>query len=323
MNSAGSTNDYARGYQVLVSNTATDWATATPVASGTGAGASITVTFSTQTARYLRIVQTGAATSWWSIAELNVYGGAAPPPPAAPSGLTATATSSSNINLSWTASSTSGVTYDVFRGTSSTFTPSTSNQIAGAVGTLTYSDSGLSAATTYYYFVQASKGGVSSASSNQASATTSASSATQINCGTNTAVSPFVADVNFTGGSFATATANTIDLSAVTNPAPMAVYQTARKGTFSYTIGGFAPSSSHVVRLHFAEIWHGAAGLRSFNVSINGAQVLTNFDVFATAGAKFKANIQQFTANANASGNYLLQFTTVKDNGLINGIEIQ
>ncbi len=174
--------------------------------------------------------------------------------------MTATATSSTNINLSWAASPTSGVTYSVFRGTSSTFTPSTSNQIASGLGTLTYSDSALSAATTYYYFVQAAKGGVNSSSSNQASATTSAAStATKINCGTNTAASPFVADVNFTGGSFATATTNAIDLGAVTNPAPMAVYQTARKGTFSYTIGGFAASSSHVVRLHFAETWHGAA----------------------------------------------------------------
>ncbi len=58
-------------------------------------------------------------------------------------------------------------------------------------------------------------------------------------------------------------------------------------------------------------------------MSINGAQVLTTFDIFATAGAKFRANIQQFTVNANASGNYLIQFTTVKDNGLINGIEVQ
>ncbi len=78
MSSAGSTNDYARGYQVLVSNTNTDWATTSPVASGTGTAASITVQFATRTARYLRIVQTGAATSWWSIAELNVYGGAPP-----------------------------------------------------------------------------------------------------------------------------------------------------------------------------------------------------------------------------------------------------
>src|SRR5258708_31942961 len=41
------------------------------------------------------------------------------------------------------------------------------------------------------------------------------------------AVSPFVADVDFTGGSTINH-ANTIDLRGVTNPAPMAVYQTAR-----------------------------------------------------------------------------------------------
>jgi len=36
-----------------------------------------------------------------------------------------------------------------------------------------------------------------------------------------------------------------------------------------------------------------------------------------------KAIIEQFTANANSSGQYVIKFTTVKDNSLANGIEIQ
>ena len=51
--------------------------------------------------------------------------------------------------------------------------------------------------------------------------------------------------------------------------------------------------------------------------------MLTNFDIFATAGAKNKAVIEQFTVNANANGQYVIQFTTVKDNSLVSGIEIQ
>jgi beta-galactosidase len=51
--------------------------------------------------------------------------------------------------------------------------------------------------------------------------------------------------------------------------------------------------------------------------------VLTGFDIFAAAGAQNKAVVQQFTANANASGQYVIQFTTVTDNSLVSGIEIQ
>src|SRR5262249_60821118 len=96
-----------------------------------------------------------------------------------------------------------------------------------------------------------------------------------------------------------------------------------RVSNFSYTIPGFAAGPSHTVRLHFAETFWSAAGSRIFNVSINGTAVLANFDIFAAAGAKNKAIIRQFTVNANSSGQYVIQFTTVKDNSLINGIEVQ
>jgi len=128
--------------------------------------------------------------------------------------------------------------------------------------------------------------------------------------------------VDFAGGGTIHHT-NTIDLSGVTNPAPMAVYQTGRIGNFTYTIPGFSAGSSHTVRLHFAETFWSSAGSRIFNVSINGTTVLANFDIFATAGAKNKAVIEQFTASANSNGQFVIQFTTVKDNSLVNGIEIQ
>ncbi len=71
MDSGSNTSDYARGYQVEVS---TDNSTWTTVASGTASSSPILVTFAPQYARYLKIVQTGTASSWWSISELNVYG---------------------------------------------------------------------------------------------------------------------------------------------------------------------------------------------------------------------------------------------------------
>jgi len=247
-----------------------------------------------------------------------------PPPPQPPSNLAAIAASSSSINLTWTASPTAGVTYNIFRSTTSGFTPSGSNQVASGVTGTSFTDTGLASSTTYFYLVEASNAGGASPASNQASATTQTGPPppeTEINCG-GPAVSPFVADVDFAGGSTINH-ANTIDMSGVTSPAPMAVYQTARIGGFTYTIPGFAAGSSHTVRLHFAETFWTSAGSRIFDVSINGTQVLTNFDIFATAGAKNKAVIEQFTANANSSGQFVIKFTTVKDNSLVSGIEVQ
>jgi len=245
-----------------------------------------------------------------------------PPPPQPPSNLVAKTISSSEINLTWTASPTAGVTYSLFRSTASGFTPSSSNEVASVITGTSFADNGLSAATTYFYRVEAADTGGVSVPSNQASATTlSASTIVRINAG-GPAVSPFVADEDFSGGG-TISHANTIDLSGVTNPAPMGVYQTGRDGNFTYTIPGFTANSSHTVRLHFAETYWSSAGSRLFNVSINGAQVLTNFDIFATAGAKNKAVIEQFAEPANSSGQYVIKFTTVKDNSLVSGIEIQ
>ncbi len=136
----------------------------------------------------------------------------------------------------------------------------------------------------------------------------------------------FVADEDFSGGATINH-ANTINTSKVTNPAPAAVYQTSRIATatvrsFTYTIPGLTAGSSHTVRLHFCETFFTTTGSRVFNVSINGTQVLTNFDIVAASGGQNIANVQQFTATADASGNITITFTSVTNNALISGIEI-
>jgi len=270
---------------------------------------------------------TGSTTYNYTVAAVNSAGSSATASasattsscsaPTTPTNFTATAASSSEIDLSWTASTGpacgGAVTYSVTRNGS---------QIASGQSGTTLKDTGLTASTTYNYAVTAANSGGTSAPAT-ASATTQGGTpvVVQINAG-GPAVSPFIADTDFAGGHTINH-ANTIDLSGVTNPAPMAVYQTARVATSTYTIPGFAAGSSHTVRLHFAETFWTAANSRIFNVSINGTQVLTNFDIFATTGAKNKAVIEQFTANANSSGQYVITFTSVKDLSLISGIEIQ
>ncbi len=106
-------------------------------------------------------------------------------------------------------------------------------------------------------------------------------------------------------------------------PAPQRVYQSIRFGTLTYTVPGFTPGSNHAVRLHFAETFWSTAGKRSFNVSINGTQVLTNFDIVVAAGGARKAIVEEFPATADASGRIVIRFVTITDHALINGIEIE
>lgn len=71
MDSGGSSGDYARGYQIFLSTDGTHWGTA--VATGIGAGQIVAPRFSPQTARYIRVDQTGSSGSWWSVAEFYAF----------------------------------------------------------------------------------------------------------------------------------------------------------------------------------------------------------------------------------------------------------
>ncbi len=74
LDSGYSLNDYARGFEVLVSNNGTDWSSQPVIASGTGTGSLIDIQLSAPvTDRYVRIVQTGSSSYWWSITNLNLY----------------------------------------------------------------------------------------------------------------------------------------------------------------------------------------------------------------------------------------------------------
>ncbi len=197
--------------------------------------------------------------------------------PTAPTSAAATGVSSSEIDLTWNAStsSCSGITYTVFRSTTS---GSTGTQITSGVAATSYHDTTVSAGTTYYYEVEGVNAGGTSGLSNQASATSLTSpppttSSIAIDTGSTAAVNAFAADEYFSGGTMYS-TANTINTSKVPDPAPAAVYQTHRYGTFTYVIPGLTPGANYLVRLHFCEVYWGAlasggVGSRVFNVSIN------------------------------------------------------
>ena len=142
----------------------------------------------------------------------------------------------------------------------------------------------------------------------------------QINVG-GPAINPFAADTDFTGGLTAVSRA-AVNTSGVSSPAPQAVYQSYRYGNFSYTLPKFTPGASYTVRLDFAEMYWKQAGRRIFNVSANGRQVLSNFDILATAGRPKKAVTEQFPVTADGSGTIVLRFTKIRDNAQVNGIEV-
>jgi hypothetical protein len=196
--------------------------------------------------------------------------------PSAPTGVTATATSSSAIGLSWSAvtppanCSISG--YSVYGSTTGGFTPGSTNLLASGLTGTTYANTGLSASTTYYYKVEATDADGTSAASTQQSAETQAASSSvgyvSIDAGgagvsnANGGDNSFVADEDYsTGGTtYSVTNSITIPTSIAASAAPAPVYQSSRQGAVTYTLPGLVAGTNYIVRLHFAELYFTIAG---------------------------------------------------------------
>jgi thermitase len=127
------------------------------------------------------ILQSASSTPTSSMSGITVTGGrlnfgvwfGAAPAPTAPSGLTATAISASQINLAWTDNANNETGFSVERCAGATCTNFA--QIASlAANTTSYQNIGLTSSTTYRYRVRASNASVNSGYSNIASASTQA-----------------------------------------------------------------------------------------------------------------------------------------------------
>ncbi|MCO6047518.1 malectin domain-containing carbohydrate-binding protein [Aeoliella sp. ICT_H6.2] len=128
------------------------------------------------------------------------------------------------------------------------------------------------------------------------------------------------------GNTAVSSTGNTIDTSSPSIPAgtPMELFQTERfdkagpgnmEWDFPVTPGDYE------VRLYFAETWSGAfsTGVRAFDVSIEGALALDNYDVFAAAGP-LTGIVESFTVTSDSVLD--IDFGRVSQNPSIKGIEI-
>ncbi len=70
-----------------------------------------------------------------------------------------------------------------------------------------------------------------------------------------------------------------------------------------------------------AEPAAGAAGLREFDVRVNGKTMLRRFDIFAAAGGKLKAVDRSFEATSR-DGAILIDFHPLKGGALVSALAI-
>ncbi|MEP3209519.1 MAG: malectin domain-containing carbohydrate-binding protein [Maribacter sp.] len=135
----------------------------------------------------------------------------------------------------------------------------------------------------------------------------------------------FIADNFNVGGSTFSTT------EAIEGTTDDALYQTERfgaAGSFGYEIP-VGSAGEYDIRLHFAEIFYGlpgggssgGQGSRVFNVSIEGNQVLTNFDILSEV-APATALTEEFNNIQINDGAVSIQFTGIVESPKVSAIEI-
>lgn len=123
----------------------------------------------------------------------------------------------------------------------------------------------------------------------------------------------YQADRFNTGGTANSTTDN------ISNVAEGALFQTELYGTFGYAIP--VTNSTYSVELHFAEIYHTTVGKRSFNVSVEGKQEMSQVDLYSLIGSDaaytYTVNNVQVT-----DGKLNIDLTTLTDNATLAGFAI-
>ncbi|QIO24603.1 malectin domain-containing carbohydrate-binding protein [Haloarcula sp. JP-L23] len=126
--------------------------------------------------------------------------------------------------------------------------------------------------------------------------------------------------VTVSGSTSTFSTSDTITLdSTVPDSTPSEVFQSERYGDqqwdFDVTAG-----QSYEVRLYFAEIFATSSGAREFDVTIEGEQVLNNYDIYADVGHDV-GTMKSYTVTPS-DGTLDVDFITEVDNAKISAVEI-
>ncbi|MCA0228961.1 MAG: fibronectin type III domain-containing protein [Bacteroidetes bacterium] len=157
------------GFEIERSTDGTNFAKIADVGANTTTYSNTGLNASTRYWYRVRAVNSAGGSSYTNVADATTQ---APPItiPRPPSGLTATASSSSQINLVWTDNASDETGFEIERSTDGT----TFAKIADVgANTTTYSNTGLNASTRYWYRVRAKNSAGASSYTNVADATTS------------------------------------------------------------------------------------------------------------------------------------------------------
>ena len=251
-------------------------------------------------------------------------------PPSAPTGLTATAQSDTQIDLSWNAATDNlGVTnYLIERCQGAGCSDFT--QFTTTLGT-TYSNPGLTANTSYSYRVRAMDAAANRGGYSNIATTTTPNSppppttVIRVNVGgpayTDSLAQVWSADTGFNTGTQLSWPPST----AIAGTNDPALYRDERWDppaapdmTYSFNV----PNGTYTVRLHFAENYDAlfAVGQRVFDVNINGVLAFDNIDVYAEVGAR-TALIKTATATVT-NGNLSIAFIHQVEDPMVYAIEI-
>ena len=265
-----------------------------------------------------------------------------PAPVPAPTQVTGVAASGSQtgIRVTWTASDAAGLTgYQVYRSSSATgtFTKINSALVSGT----TYDDTSAPAGARSFYQVTA----VNPSGESPRSATVDANRpggtqpVVRINTGgpaqtvggtTWSGCTAVNACSGWVSGGFPYSENDTI--SGVPGRLNNAIFQSewtgGALGSGQVPVGqrafGFSVpvlNGSYQVRLHFAELNKNRAGDRRFDVRLEGATVLSNFDVWQQSGGIDRAIVRQFEASVS-DGVMTIDFVRRVENAKISAIEI-
>jgi hypothetical protein len=113
-------------------------------------------------------------------------------------------------------------------------------------------------------------------------------------------------------------TLSTKDSIANTSEDPL--YQSERYGNFGYRFD--VPNGLYDVTLHFAEIYWKSSGKRIFDVFVEGALVLDDYDIYKVVGHD-RATSRVFPGVLVQDGQLNIDFVTVKDNAKVSAILVR
>ncbi|WP_175480140.1 malectin domain-containing carbohydrate-binding protein [Natrinema salaciae] len=234
-------------------------------------------------------------------------------PPTTPGNLSSSNATLTSVDLSWDASTDSGGSGLAHYAVS----------IDGAhfvdvpAGTTSTTLSGLAPGTSYEVGVTAVDGvGNESGAATTSVSTTEGSVVTAINAGGDSYTS---GDITYEADPLTTGSTNstTDDIGGTSDDA---LYQTERYGEqFTYDLS--VPDGTYAVQLLFAEIYHSSAGQRVFDVSVEGTEQLSEYDLYAAAGHD-RATVETVQGVSVSDGSLTIEFTASVDNAKVSAIRV-